>query len=164
MSAPDGSPTLESVSQFVYGEARMIDEKRWDEWAALFTEDGMYWMPATPDQPDPESHVSLMYEDALLRAIRLRRYSHPNALSLQPHPRSLHLVSNVMLDAFDDSTSVCHVNSRQIMVEYRRDEQQVLAAAVTHHLQWVDDDFKIKLKKVDLVNCDGALESIQIYL
>ena len=158
------APSLESVTQFVYREARMIDEKRWDEWSDLFAEDGMYWMPATPGQPDPESHVSLMYEDALLRAIRIRRYSHPNALSLLPHPRSIHLVSNVMLDKFDEGASTCQVNSRQIMVEYRRDEQQVLAAAVTHHLERVDDDYKIKLKKVELVNCDGALESIQIYL
>ncbi len=33
------------VSQFLYHEARLLDERRWEEWAGLFTEDGIYWAP-----------------------------------------------------------------------------------------------------------------------
>ena len=152
------------LEQFVYQEARLIDEQRWDEWSDLFTDDGTYWMPATPGQPDPLNHVSLMYEDSLLRAIRLRRYSHPNALSLQPAPRSLHLISNIMIDHCDSEAGTATVNSRQVMIEYRRNEQQLYAAAVTHTLTKVGEKHRIHEKKVDLINCDGQLESIQIYL
>lgn len=158
------TPPTGEIQQFVFREARLLDEQRWQAWSDLFTEDGTYWVPASVDQPDPINHVSLIYEDSLLRAIRLRRYDHPNALSLQPLPRSLHLVSNIMVDDYDAGSGRCRVNSRQIMVEYRRDQQQVLAGAVTHELVRVEGDFRMQSKRVDLVNCDAMLESIQIYL
>ncbi|MFX5578902.1 aromatic-ring-hydroxylating dioxygenase subunit beta, partial [Acinetobacter baumannii] len=37
--------------ELVYQEARLIDEKRFDEWFGLFTDDALYWMPLTRDQP-----------------------------------------------------------------------------------------------------------------
>jgi len=156
-------PELPVLEQFLFQEARFLDEQRWDQWAALFTEDGTYWVPATPGQPDPLNHVSLIYENRLLREVRIRRYSHPNAFSLQPAPRSVHLVSNVMLDDFDQETGEVTVNSRFVMFEYRRDVQMVYGGAYTHILVPADDSFRIKQKKVDLVNCDAALENIQIY-
>ena len=156
-------PALRDLEQFLFHEARLIDEQRWDEWGALFTENGEYWVPATRGQPDPKNHVSLMYETALLRDVRLKRYRHPNAMSLQPMPYSVHLISNVMLDRFDEQSGVSIVNSRFIMLEYRRNEQQTYGGAVTHELEGAGKSFRIRMKKVELVNCDAALPSIQIY-
>ena len=155
---------LRQVEQFLFLEARLLDEKRWDEWEALFVEDGEYWIPATRGQPDPINHVSIMYEKSLLRAVRLKRYRHPNALSLQPQPYSVHTVSNVMLDSFNQENGIAQVNSRFIMLEYRRDKTWTYGGAYTHTLQRENDSFKILMKKVELINCDGALDSIQLYL
>ena len=157
-------PDLREVEQFLYLEARLMDEKRWDEWQALFTEEGEYWMPASRGQPDPLNHVSIMYEKSLLRAVRLKRYNHPNALSLQPMPYSVHTVSNVMLDSHDEITGVIEVNSRFIVLEYRRDATCTYGGAYSHTLQSHDSSFRIRKKKVELINCDGVLENIQIYL
>jgi benzoate/toluate 1,2-dioxygenase beta subunit len=157
-------PTLARLEQFLYLEARLIDEKRWDEWGALFAEDGEYWVPATRGQPDPKNFVSLIYETKLLRDVRLKRYRHPNAMSLQPEPYSVHLISNVMLDSFDEASGVSVVNSRFIMLEYRRNEQQTYGGAATHVLEPSGQSFRIRSKKVELVNCDAVLPSIQIYL
>lgn len=157
-------PDLRDIEQFLFLEARLLDEKRWDEWQALFVENGEYWVPASRDQPDPLNHVSIMYEKSLLRAVRLKRYSHPNALSLQPMPYSVHTVSNVMLDSFDEDTGVAEVNSRFIMLEYRRDNTCTYGGAYSHSLLTGDSDFKIQKKKVELINCDGVLDNIQIYL
>lgn len=66
-------PDLRELEQFLYREARLLDEQRWDEWEALWTPDGEYWVPSRPDQPDPVRHVSLVYETALLRKVRLKR-------------------------------------------------------------------------------------------
>lgn len=156
-------PSLRDLEQFLFYEARLIDEKRWDEWGALFTEDGEYWVPVTRGQPDPKNHVSLMYETALLRNVRLKRYRHPNAMSLQPEPHSAHLISNVMLDSFEESTGACVVNSRFVMLEYRRNEQRTYGGTVTHVLERSAQGFAIRRKKVELVNCDAVLPSIHIY-
>ena len=104
-----------------------------------------------------------MYEKSLLRAVRLKRYRHPNAMSLQPEPQSAHLISNVMLDSFDEETGVCAVNSRFTMLEHRRDMQNTYGGATTHTLEPHEDSWKIRMKKVELINCEGILNSIQIY-
>ena len=156
------APTQLQLAQFLYHEARLLDEKRWDEWEALFVDEGEYWVPASRNQPDPINHVSIMYEKSLLRAVRLKRYRHPNAMSLQPEPFSVHLVSNVMLDDIADD-GVCIVNSRFIMLEHRRDVTNTYGGAYTHTLEPADDSFKIRMKKVELSNCDGVLDNVQLY-
>ena len=82
----------EAITRFLYREARLLDEKRWDEWYALFTEDAYYWVPLTRDQPDGVNHTSLAYEDRLLLQLRIERLKSPRAFSQQPPTRSLHLL------------------------------------------------------------------------
>jgi 3-phenylpropionate/cinnamic acid dioxygenase small subunit len=157
-------PDLRALEQFLYHEARLLDEQRWEEWSALFTADGIYWMPASPEQPDPVNHVSLIYENALLRAVRIKRFRHPNAFSLQPKPRSMHMLSNVMLDSHDAQSRDCVVRSTFLVLQYRRGKQDVFGGSCTHHLRSSADGYRIALKRVDLVNCDAPMENILIYL
>ena len=37
---------------FVLDEASLLDALRFEDWLALFTEDGHYWMPLTLGQTD----------------------------------------------------------------------------------------------------------------
>ena len=161
---PLNPPDPGTLEQFLFHEARLLDEQRWEEWNELYLEDAEYWVPATPGQPDPKNHISLIYETGLLRAVRVKRYKHPNAFSLQPGPRSVHLVSNVILDNFDETTGECLVTSRFIMLQYRREKQDVFAGSYTHRLVISGDEIRIAAKRVDLLNCDAPLENILIYL
>jgi len=156
-------PAYEAVRDFLYFEARLLDEQRWREWADLFTENGDYWVPVTPSQPDPYEHVSLIYETPLLREIRIRRFEHPNAHSLQPFPRSVHLLSNVMVDSVDAESGETRTNARFLMIEYRKQTQRIYAGSVSHWLMASADGYKIRRKRVDLVNCDDAHETINLY-
>ena len=157
-------PDIKELEQFLFHEARLIDEQRWQEWNALFVEDGEYWIPAIPDQIDPKNHVSLIYETDLLRAVRIKRFKHPNAFSLKPAPRSSHIISNVMLDEFDEASGVCVVTSRFIMLQYRREEQDVFGGSYTHHLKVEEQGLKIMKKRIDLINCDAPMGNILLYL
>ena len=71
------------LADFVYREARLIDEKRFEEWYELFTADARYWMPLTRGQPEGEMHTSLFNEDKLLLKLRITRLRSPNAFSQQ---------------------------------------------------------------------------------
>ena len=157
-------PDIKSIEQFLYHEARLLDEQRWEEWNALYLDDAEYWVPAAPDQPDPHNHVSLIYETGLLRAVRIKRYKHPNAFSLQPRPRSVHLINNIILDKFDTDSGECSVNSRFVMLQYRREKQDVFAGSCNHRLRIEGNEYRIAGKRVDLLNCDAPLENILIYL
>jgi 3-phenylpropionate/cinnamic acid dioxygenase small subunit len=155
------APTQAQIESFVQHEARLLDEQRWAEWDALFAEDGTYWVPASPNQPDPLNHVSHMYEDRLLRQVRIARFAQPNAYSLQPAPRCSHTVTGVTLDAYEAGR--CRVTSRFLMLYYRLDKQTLFGGSVTHDLHWDGAGFRIAQKRVDLLNCDSMHESVQLY-
>ena len=149
------------VTQFLFHEARLLDDRKWADWEALFTEDGTYWAPASDEQPDPLHHVSLIYEDQLLRKVRIARFDNPNAFSLQPFPRTCHHVSNIMIDKQDgDGASI---SSCFQMAEYRRDTPNHFIGRYQHDLVETEDGFKIQQKKATLVNCDGAQPSSSVY-
>jgi benzoate/toluate 1,2-dioxygenase beta subunit len=151
------------VSQFLFFEARLLDERRWNEWEALFLDDGVYWAPATPDQPNPFDHVSLIYEDQLLRKVRIARFASPAAPSLRPFPRTAHFVANVMIDRHDPETGVAAINSRFLMIEYRGDVRRFYGGVYHHEIVEDGGGFRIRVKRVDLVDCDGPHESSSIW-
>jgi 3-phenylpropionate/cinnamic acid dioxygenase small subunit len=146
--------------RFVIREARLLDEKRFDEWYELFTEDGHYWVPASPNQPDPLNHNSLAYEDKLLLKLRIERLKQPTAYSQKPASRCHHLLQAPEIERSKDDEVL--VRTSFIYTETRGDESQRYAAVAWHTL--VGDPLKIRLKRVDILNCDAALPSIQLFL
>ena len=40
--------TQRKVENFLYFQAEVLDERRWEEWLDLFTDDGIYRMPSSP--------------------------------------------------------------------------------------------------------------------
>jgi 3-phenylpropionate/cinnamic acid dioxygenase small subunit len=146
--------------QFVIREARLLDERRLDEWYELFAEDGHYWVPASPDQPDPLNHNSLAYEDRLLLKLRIERLKQPTAYSQKPASRCHHLLQTPEVERSKKDEFLVRTNF--IYTETRGDESQRYAAVAWHTL--VGAPLKIRLKRVDILNCDAALPSIQLFL
>jgi 3-phenylpropionate/cinnamic acid dioxygenase small subunit len=161
MTIPD---TLErELVEFVYREARLVDDRQLADWYALFADDGFYWVPLAPGQTDPLTHTSLAYEDRLLLQLRIERFSNPRSYSLHPTVRCLHVLQRPEIEAIDAAAGTWTLRTNQIYVETQGDTQQVLAAVVRHTLVRVDGALRIRLKRVDLLNCDAALPSIQLF-
>jgi len=156
--------TLErELVEFVYREARLVDDRQLADWYALFADDGYYWVPLAPGQTDPLTHTSLAYEDRLLLQLRIERFSNPRSYSLHPPVRCLHVLQRPEIEATDAGAGTWTLRTHQIYVETQGDMQQVLAAVVRHTLVRVDGALRIRLKRVDLLNCDAALPSIQLF-
>lgn len=148
--------------RFVVREARLIDEKRFEEWYELFAEDGYYWVPASARQPDPLNHNSLAYEDKLLLKLRIERLKQPTAYSQKPASRCHHLLQTPEIEKSDPQRREHLVRTPFIYTETKGDESQRYAAVAWHTL--VGEPLRIRLKRVDLLNCDAALPSIQLFL
>jgi benzoate/toluate 1,2-dioxygenase beta subunit len=159
---PAGRPDLREVERFLFQEARLLDATDYDAWLSLFTDDGMYWVPLEPGQTDPLNHISLFYEDRLLREMRAKRLRHPRAFSLEAPLRTARLVGNVLVDSGQAGEVIAR--STFHMLEYRRDEQRMFGGAYTHHLRHTDAGFRIRLKRVDLINCDAVHEALQTFI
>jgi 3-phenylpropionate/cinnamic acid dioxygenase small subunit len=152
------------LARFVRHEARLIDEKRFDEWYGLFTDDGYYWVPAVHGQKSPLTENSLAYEDKLLLQLRLERLKSPLAYSQKPASRSLHVLQEPDIEKRDDAKGQFLTRTPFMYTETKGDDSQRYAATAWHTLVWQDNRLRIKLKRVDILNCDAALPSIQLFL
>lgn len=93
-------PSRAEVEDFLFREAALLDNWQLEEWAALFTSDGEYLVPAT-DMPDgdPASSLFLIYDDHHRLTERAKRLLKKTAHAEFPHSRLRRVVGNVMLAA-----------------------------------------------------------------
>ena len=157
------------VEQFLFLEARLIDERRFAEWEALWVEDGIYWVPANGDDTDPHSQVSLIYDNRSRMHNRVERYVGGKAISQQPPPRTVHLVSNVIVepaasDGTVDGDVSLVVHSTVQVAESRPGVRVDWVGRVIHHLVEREGALRIVFKKVVLVDNDQELTTIDFLL
>jgi len=157
-------PAEADLAKFVVREARLLDEKRFDEWYELFADDGYYWVPAVHGQKDPHLENSLAYEDRFLLKLRVERLKSPQAFSQQPQSRCHHVLQVPEVEDFHAGQEEFRTRTAMIYTETRADESQRYAATAWHTLVWKDGALKIRLKRVDILNCDAMLPSIQLFL
>ena len=167
----DNHPPESRLAEFVYREARLLDEKHFDAWFELFTDDARYWMPLTRGQPDGRMHTSLFYEDKLLLKVRIERLRHPNAFSQQQPSYCQHVLQQPALEQSGCSAAGFPLNADDFLirtpfmyVETQLDTQILLAGIAYHHLTCIDGALRIRMKKIELLNCDAALPSIQLLI
>lgn len=158
------TPSNQDLIDFVVQEAALLDELRFDDWLQLFTEDGHYWMPLAHGQTDPRLHASLMYEDRLLLQVRIARLHGARTFSQQPTSRCHHLLQQPVVTARDDAAGVWTCRTAFHYIESRRDTQTLYAGWTTHTLVQQGDALRMRLKRVDLVNCDAAFGNIQLFM
>ena len=167
---PATLPDLRAVEQFLFREALLLDEQRWQDWLALYTEDCFYWVPSVMGQKDPVDTVSLFAENRMMMEMRVIRVTHPNAFSQEFPTRMSHVVGGVMLDPANGADGgIEHradivVRSSQHILEYRKEDQRMFGGLVRHWLRRDGDSFKIALKRIDLINCDAPMETVQLFL
>jgi 3-phenylpropionate/cinnamic acid dioxygenase small subunit len=157
-------PSPQQLIAFVVREARLLDDKRYEEWNALWTDDGIYWVPLTADQPDGLSHNSHLHEDKLLRTLRVERLKSPRAFSQQPPSRAHHLLQTPTLESADPDTNAYVLRTEFHYTEAQGDEIEFFVGTVFHHLTVHEGELRMRLKRVNLLNGDAALPAVQLFI
>ena len=156
------SISREDVIDFIYAEARMLDEGRFTEWLELWLADGIYWMPLDYKQTDPDLVTSLLYEDDFMRKLRVERLNGERTFSQKPKSRCSHVIQRPFVEKFDPNNEIFETNTSMHYVETRLDEQFLLALTAVHELKLVDGKLRIANKRVDILNSDAAFGNIQL--
>ena len=159
---PDGD--LEAIELLLYRETEYLDQARYDDWLALFSEDCRYWIPVSKEQTDPVNDVSLFYEDRDLMAMRISRIQHPRAHSLDHPVTTSHVTGDKVLEDVNAGTGELTVTTRFLMVEHQRGAQRLFAGVYRYHLRREAGGYKISLKRVDLINADACHEPMQVFI
>jgi 3-phenylpropionate/cinnamic acid dioxygenase small subunit len=164
MSPAQPRLSREQAELFVIREARLLDRLQLDAWNALFTEDGLYWIPL-------DEHAGSDRQAAIIRDDRLRREERVHHQLRNPFPaqtprsRTLHFISNVDVVEQGDQTEIV---SNQLIHEMRTGDHkqiglgqpQVLAAEVMYRLRHDGSTWRIAEKKVLLLNRDSWLGNL----
>ena len=147
----------ERVEEFLFHEAKLIDEHLYDEWLALWTEDGLYWVPCNTDDADPARQAMIIYDNRARLAERIFRLTSGAAWAQQPRSRTRRLISNVEVRLNEGGYVV---ESNCIIAELRRSKQDIFAARMLHTLRPAGESFRIALKKVLLLNNDEPIDNL----
>jgi len=139
------------VQQFLFHEARLLDERRLQEWLALYAEDAEYWVPYAWEQKSPKDHVSLFYETVTLLRMRVDRLERELSPLDSPPSRVNHYLSNLTVD---EHGTELEARAYLLFAEYRREEQRWFAGRASWRLRPQGESFLIGAKRVDLLNAD----------
>lgn len=143
------SPGLaEEVAAFLYREAELLDELRFDAWLELFTKDATYLLPST-DVPgsDPATHLFVINDDYPRLAGRVQRLQSRDAHADYPHPRTRRLVTNVRAEETVDGL-VARANF--LVLAYRVGQRHDFAGQYTYQLRRHGESFLISSRRADL--------------
>jgi len=148
----------EIATDLLYREALYLDERRWDEWLALYDSPLEFWVPAwkSEDEPtrDPESEVSLLYLTTHLELEeRVARVRSGRSAASTPLPRTAHAVANILVepDAEADALAVRSIATTHIYNVKRR-EPYLVFARNQYLLVETATEWRIRRKKVLLLN------------
>jgi 3-phenylpropionate/cinnamic acid dioxygenase small subunit len=159
MNAPAKLLSRAEAEDLLFHEARLLDDRRLEEWLRLYTDDALYWVPIDEHAPIA-SNASLIYDTPTRREERVHHYLRNVFPSQTPPSRTVHAITNVIVDAHEQGAAV---RSTQVVYEMRTGdfsqvglgEVQTVVATVEHVLRPVEGRMKIAQKKILLINRDA---------
>lgn len=135
--------TLREVEQFLYREARLLDNRSFLEWLELFSDDLRYWMPTRSnrypvnskaisildasryeeEEVSGEDELAFMEETKQTLEMRVARLDTGMAWAEDPPSRTRHIITNIEVEPADSSDQL-RVYSNFMMYRNRgeRDE------------------------------------------
>ena len=159
---------VHDVEQFLFREARLLDEGKFRDWLGLLADDIRYWMPtmgrryrasskalvmADADRSierefSDEGEVALLDETRQSLEKRIARLESGMAWAEDPPSHTCHILSNIaVLEGDRGSQVVVHCN----FVLYRtrgESEQDFYVGRRQDVLRWVDSDWRIAYRKI----------------
>jgi len=161
---------LREIEQFLYREARLLDERRFQEWLELFADDLRYWMvgranrypkfskaiaildPAryVEDDLGNEDELAILDETKETLVARVARLGTGMAWAEDPPSRTRHLIANIEVEETGSPSEVT-VYSNFIVYRSRGEtEQDFYVGARRDLLRRVDDAWKIARRRLVL--------------
>ncbi|MFJ7141863.1 benzoate 1,2-dioxygenase small subunit [Pseudomonas protegens] len=157
--------SYDAVRDFLYREARYLDDKDWDSWLELYAPDATFWMPSWDDSDqlteDPQREISLIWygnrsglEDRVFR-IKTERSS-----ASIPDTRTSHNLSNIELLEHGDGFCKLRFNWHTLSFRYKTVDSYFGCSFYTLDLR--GENPLILAKKVILKN-DYVRQVVDIY-
>lgn len=139
--------TRAQAEDFLFAEARLLDDWKLNDWAALFTDDGEYLVPPL-DAPDaePSDSLFLVLDDRHRLAERAKRLLKKQAHAEYPHARLRRLVGNVLVESCENGRA--RVSCNFVVYRSRAGGTEVFPGHSRYDLVLgIDGDIRIRSKR-----------------
>ncbi|ORA62986.1 aromatic-ring-hydroxylating dioxygenase subunit beta [Mycobacteroides franklinii] len=160
LPVPDSLDRCE-VEQFLYREARYADEADYDAWEALWTDDALYWVPAST--VDPLLQMSIIYDNRSRISTRLKQARTGRRYAQAPPSRLRRLISNIELLGMRSNSmggSDLEIEANFLVMEARPRGTHLWAGRTTYRVRRVDEDLRLSYKKVVLIDNDQPVPTL----
>lgn len=139
--------TRAQVEDFLYAEARLLDDWNLDAWLTLWAPGATRYVVPCNDDPDgdPASDLVLIDDDELRMRLRVERLNTRKAHREYPHSRTSHQVSNVMLGAVQDAE--LPVSAEFTVWRFRNGRAAYYVGRYYYRLVAADGELRIRAKR-----------------
>lgn len=151
----------QEIADFLYREADLLDERRYDDWLALLTDDVRYWMPmrrnVKVDDREREftregRDISWFDEGKETLTRRVRQIQTGIHWAEEPVSRISHIISNVqLLEANPSSAEPAEVLVKCRFLIYRNrveTETDILVGKREDRLRRLEGDWRLAHRKI----------------
>lgn len=167
-TTPDQTSTgvdidIREVEAFLYREARYADESDYAAWEALWTDDAIYWVPASDPEADPLKTVSVIYDNRNRIRTRMKQLHTGKRYAQAPPSNLRRLISNVEIlgsVTTDNGDVDTEVGANVLVFESRERGNELWGGRVTYRLRRTDDGLALSYKKVVLVDHEKAIPTL----
>jgi len=153
---------MAEVTQFIYREARLQDSHDYDSWEALWTDDGIYWIPANGEGGNPDEEMSIVYDNRSRIALRIRQLHTGKRHSQTPRSNLRRVVSNIEILGVEGENT--RVTCNALVFESNLRGETIWASRNEYLLRRQGDELKMALKKVILANNHTALYTLSFLI
>jgi 3-phenylpropionate/cinnamic acid dioxygenase small subunit len=159
---------IREVEQFLHKEARLLDERRFHEWLALFSDDVRYWMVGRSNRypqsskaiaaldpgrrnDDDENALAILDESKKTLIGRVARLETGMAWAEDPPSRTRHLITNIEVEPDHSDASALTVYSNFIVYRSRSEtEQDFYVGARRDLMRRVEGSLEIASRRIVL--------------
>jgi 3-phenylpropionate/cinnamic acid dioxygenase small subunit len=161
---------IREIEQFLYREARLLDERRFEEWLALLTDDIRYWMAArnnryprrskaiaildpdryVEDDMTREDELAILDEDRQTLGARVARLDTGMAWAEDPPSRTRHLIMNIEVEPGDTPQEVKAYSNFLVYRSRAETEQDFYVGARRDVLRRAAGAWRIAARRITL--------------
>jgi 3-phenylpropionate/cinnamic acid dioxygenase small subunit len=146
------------INQFLIFEARLLDERRFEEWLDLFAEEATYWMPGrtnpwqsgvVADSIRKPGELAVFEDTKTTLTTRVERLRTGLAWGEDPPSRTRHLITNVEVEQTAKDAEILKVRSNFMVYRAQlEDDKDIFVGSREDTMQTIDGDWKITRRTI----------------
>jgi benzoate/toluate 1,2-dioxygenase beta subunit len=148
------------LEQFIYQESDLLDDRRFEDWLKLLTDDVVYWVPNYQRDGEIGEVGVIVYEGLSGLRARVARALHDLNPVQKPPARTRHFLTNIVMSG--DGNGSAEVSANVLLYVSREKRLMQYPGKAEYKLRKVDGSWRISQKKINLLSNDLPLSQLPL--